>query len=73
MAINLETPTIKLKKYLNKIKYVLFMVGDPITKKYKSLSIKVNENAIINIILIILMKKKDVISYFLFQLVQIMV
>tara|TARA_Y100000816_G_C26104944_1_gene586805 strand:+ start:1942 stop:2937 length:996 start_codon:yes stop_codon:yes gene_type:complete len=29
LAINLETPTIKLKKYLNKIKYVLFMAAAP--------------------------------------------
>jgi pentose-5-phosphate-3-epimerase/CBS domain-containing protein len=29
LAINLETPSVRLKKYLNKIKYVLFMAAKP--------------------------------------------
>ena len=40
----------KINKYYDTVLILAGLVGDPITKKYKSLSIKVNENAIINII-----------------------
>ncbi len=40
----------KIKKFYDTVLILAGLVGDPITKKYKSLSIKVNENAIINII-----------------------
>ena len=40
----------KIKKFYDTVLILAGLVGDPITKKYKSLSIKVNENAIINLI-----------------------
>tara|TARA_B100001057_G_scaffold466158_1_gene523002 strand:- start:363 stop:1349 length:987 start_codon:yes stop_codon:yes gene_type:complete len=40
----------KINKFYDTVLILAGLVGDPITKKYKSLSIKVNENAIINII-----------------------
>jgi nucleoside-diphosphate-sugar epimerase len=40
----------KISGFYDTVLILAGLVGDPITKKYKSLSIKVNENAIINII-----------------------
>ena len=40
----------KISEFYDTVVILAGLVGDPITKKYKSLSIKVNENAIINII-----------------------
>ena len=40
----------KINKYFDTVIILAGLVGDPITKKYKSLSTKINEIAIINLI-----------------------
>ena len=40
----------KINEYYEAIIILAGLVGDPITKKYESLSIKINEKAIINLI-----------------------
>ena len=62
----------KINKFYDTVLILAGLVGDPVTKKYQSLSIKINENAIINLINFF-NKKKDVKNYFLFQRAQTMV
>jgi nucleoside-diphosphate-sugar epimerase len=40
----------KIDKFYDTVLILAGLVGDPVSKKYKSLSIKINENAIINLI-----------------------
>jgi len=40
----------KINKFYDTVVILAGLVGDPITKKYKSLSVKINENAIVNLI-----------------------
>jgi len=40
----------KINKFYDTVLILAGLVGDPVTKKYQSLSIKINENAIINLI-----------------------